>query len=204
VAVGKSLRTMMKPKYTPEELAEFEKCRAEIAALSNHYEGKKARQSDKRIIAATAKAQDPELEKKRKARLFEVMSTEEYKLSLKGHTPWNKGIPMDEEIKKRVSKKLKGKTFPNRKGVALSEVHRTKISKSNTGKIHNQETKNLLSKKISKPLKTDDGIFASRNEAAEFYNVDPAMINYWMNVSKKKNINYITQEEYNRLKNKSK
>ena len=49
----------MKPKFTSEELAEFEKCRAEIAALHTHYQGKKARQNDKHIIAARQRATDP-------------------------------------------------------------------------------------------------------------------------------------------------
>jgi hypothetical protein len=142
------------------------------------------------------RSKDPVKEKKRKEKLFEVMATDEYKEKLKGHPAWNKGISMEDSVKEKISKKLKGKQFPDRKGVPLTKDHKSKISKANTGHTHSDQTKEKLSKNISKRLITDDGVFFSRNEAAKFYGVDPGMINYWMNVSKKKNIRYISDEEY--------
>jgi len=40
-----------KSKFTPEQLAEFARAREEITNVAKSYEGKKARQHDKTIIA---------------------------------------------------------------------------------------------------------------------------------------------------------
>jgi len=72
---------------------------------------------------------------------------------LKGHVAWNKGIPRDEEIKKKISEKLKGRIAWN-KGIPHTEETKKKMSeklKGNTymkGKHHTQETKNILAKKM--------------------------------------------------------
>jgi hypothetical protein len=155
--------------------------------------------SDQKVNIARAnriRSQNPEMEEKRKIALAKIVATPEYRKKLGGKPSWNAGVPMDEKLKKQISNKLKGKTFPNRKGVPLTKEHREKISKANTGFVHSEESKKLLSIKVSKQLLIDGQPFYSRNEAAAFFGVDPGMINYWMNVSKKKDVKYISEEEY--------
>ena len=50
-----------------------------------------------------------------------------------GCTPWNKGIPRDEETKRKISEKNKGKTGWN-KGKHMSEESKRKLSESKKGK----------------------------------------------------------------------
>jgi len=60
---------------------------------------------------------------------------------LKGHIPWNKGIPCSEKTKLRISKSRKGK----RKGIKLSRKHREKISEARKGIKFSDEHKRNLS-----------------------------------------------------------
>lgn len=72
-------------------------------------------------------------------------------MALKGHIPWNKGIPCSEETKRKIGKANKGKQ--PRLGKKLSEETKLKISKAHIGKIpwnkgipRSQITKDKLSK----------------------------------------------------------
>ena len=64
-----------------------------------------------------------------------------------GKTPWNKGIPMSEESKKKLSEKKKGKTSP-RKGVVLSIETKKRISESRRGGKMSEEDKKIRSEKL--------------------------------------------------------
>ncbi len=59
----------------------------------------------------------------------------------KGNIPWNKGIPMAEEMKKRISKKLMG-NVPGNKGIPCSEETKEKIRKAQKGRPLPPERKN--------------------------------------------------------------
>lgn len=155
--------------------------------------------SDQKVNIARAnriRSKNPEMEEKRKKALAKVVLTAEYKKKLGGKPSWNSGIPTDEKTKEKISNANKGMSFPSRKGVPLTDDHKKKISQSNLGHTLSDKSKKLLSTKVSKRLLIDGQPFFSRNEAAKFFGVDPGMINYWMNVSKKKDVKYISEEEY--------
>ena len=62
-----------------------------------------------------------------------------------GHVPWNKGIPMAEEVKAKVSRNRKG--IPShRPGYSPSKETREKIANANVGRKHTEETCNKMSK----------------------------------------------------------
>ena len=65
----------------------------------------------------------------------------------KGHTPWNKGIPMKEETKEKLRIKRR-KQFPHRLGVTLSREIREKISASKKGIKQSKEHKQEISKAL--------------------------------------------------------
>ena len=77
--------------------------------------------------------------------------------SLKGHKPWNTGIPRSDEQKRKISETLKGIPFSEehkrkisgaKKGHKFSEEHKRKLSESQKGKhniTHSEETKRKIS-----------------------------------------------------------
>lgn len=69
--------------------------------------------------------------------------------------PWNKGIPMTEEFKKKISEGKKGKVT-NRRYEKLTEEHRKKLSEAKMGKPsprkgsrHTDEAKGKISEKLT-------------------------------------------------------
>ena len=77
--------------------------------------------------------------------------------SLKGHKPWNTGIPRSDEQKRKISEALKGIPFSEehnrkisgaKKGHKFSEEHKRKLSESQKGKhniTHSEETRRKIS-----------------------------------------------------------
>lgn len=59
---------------------------------------------------------------------------------------WNKGKPLSEELKKRVSETLKRKGIrpPSRKGVKLTEKQKAKLPKTFLGRKHSEEAKRKI------------------------------------------------------------
>ncbi len=72
--------------------------------------------------------------------------------TMKGKTPWNKGIPRTPETKKKMSESLKGRT-PTFKGKSHTDEAKQKMSEANKGNqyrlgtIHTDETKDKLREK---------------------------------------------------------
>ena len=58
----------------------------------------------------------------------------------------------------------------------LTEAHKGKIQP------FTKEHKKKLSTSKQKPIKTPQGLFNSRKQCAEHYNVDPSAIGYWMKI----------------------
>jgi hypothetical protein len=69
------------------------------------------------------------------------------RFSMKGTTPWNKGIPRDPEIIKKMNDARRGKP-PHNKGKKLSEEQKHKLSASCKGRKLSEETKEKISKAI--------------------------------------------------------
>lgn len=67
--------------------------------------------------------------------------------SRKGTIPWNKGIPRDPEIIKKMNDARRGKPAHN-KGKKMSAEQKQKLSEVSKGRKHSEETKEKLSKKI--------------------------------------------------------
>ena len=75
-----------------------------------------------------------------------------------------------------------GRSHPN-KGRPLTEEHKRKVSESMKGmpgRPHNEDTKKTLAIKSSKyTVITPDGVFNNLEEAAKFYNVSAPTIKTW-------------------------
>lgn len=67
---------------------------------------------------------------------------------LAGYKAWNKGIPMREESKERLSE--------SKKGITLSEEHRNKISEKLKGRVFSEETKRKNSESLKGRIKSDE------------------------------------------------
>lgn len=81
--------------------------------------------------------------------------TEENLEKLRGRRPWNKGIPVSDEVKKQLSKINTGKTFSEEtkkkiqkamEGRIVSDETRKKLRVASTGRKHSKETKKMFSK----------------------------------------------------------
>lgn len=86
-----------------------------------------------------------------------------------------------EKYRKQMSEKLSGENHPmfNRKH---SNESIEKIKKARKLQIFSKESIQKRTEKLYKSLQTPDGLFASRKEAAKYYNVDPSTINYWIKI----------------------
>lgn len=74
-----------------------------------------------------------------------------------------------------------GRSHPN-KGKSLSDEHKLKISISlkGVGRPHSQETKETMSRKLTKYLvASPDGVFIGLSQAARFYGVTETTIRNW-------------------------
>jgi hypothetical protein len=69
-----------------------------------------------------------------------------------------------------------------------------KLAKKISLSLKNSDACKKNGKRNRKPVKTPDGVFASRKEAATFYKVDPTQIT--KKISYKEGWEYISQEEY--------
>jgi len=67
------------------------------------------------------------------------------RFSMKGTVPWNKGIPRDPEIIKKMNDARRGKP-PHNKGKKMSEKQRKKLSDSCKGRKVSEETKEKINK----------------------------------------------------------
>lgn len=66
----------------------------------------------------------------------------------KGRTPWNKGIPMSNETRKKISENRKGKGISPRG--PMSAEHKEKERITHLGKKHSNETKRKMSESAKK------------------------------------------------------
>lgn len=97
--------------------------------------GKKRTQKEKEKIGLATKERW-----KNKTPLEKDKEIARLKSLCNGRKVWNKGIPMREETKKKLSKIRKGRTSP-RKGVKLTNEQKEKISKSKKGKKLSEKAK---------------------------------------------------------------
>lgn len=116
----------------------------------------------------------------------------------KGSTPWNKGIPMSEEVKEKLSKLMKSKnTGPNKTSykpgiehimygtkqkeetvMKRVETRRKNGSYIGFGKFASKQVKNIV----------DNKIFNSIKEAAAYYNINRGIVSHSCRKNTKKGI----------------
>lgn len=108
-----------------------------------------------------------------------------------GRIPWNKGKQHTKQYKDNMRKiLLEIAPMRNKKH---TEESKKKIKEARSKQMFGKETIEKRTKKLYKPLKTPDGIFNSRNEAAKYYKVDPSVLNYRMKI-KPEQYYYIQKE----------
>ena len=86
-------------------------------------------------------------EEKRKIRdsVHRAYATEQVKAKFQNRVPWNKGIQMREESKKKLSAFFKGRSNAALVGRKYSAKHKAKLSVTHIGKVHSEETKLKMS-----------------------------------------------------------
>ena len=104
--------------------------------------------------------------------LAEIRKSDEYKRK-------HRAAITTEEYRKKMSESLSGKNHPMY-GKKHSKEAKEKIKKARSLQIFSKETIQKRTAKLYKQLQTPHGLFVSRGEAAKYYNVDPATLNYWM------------------------
>lgn len=106
--------------------------------------------------------------------LAEIRKSDEYKQK-------HKAAVTSEEYRNKMSKKFSGENHPmfNKKHSSESIE---KIKKSRSSQIFSKESIQKRTEKLYKSLQTPHGLFSSRKEASEHYNVDPSTLNYWMKI----------------------
>jgi hypothetical protein len=104
--------------------------------------------------------------------LIEIRKSESYKQK-------HKKAVNDPQYKKRMSELFSGKNHPMY-GKKHTEESKQKIRQKRKNQIFTSEQIEKRTKKLYKSLQTPDGIFESRQKAAEYYNVDPATLNHRM------------------------
>lgn len=94
-----------------------------------------------------------------KGKKLSEQARENISLASIGRVPWNKGKPWSEDIRKRISEKLKGRKLSeevrskmsiSRKGRKLSEITRKKLSLAKKGKPVSLEHKNKIIEALDK------------------------------------------------------
>lgn len=105
----------------------------------------------------------------------------------KDYTPNNKGCPMGDKQKAKISKTLKG-NIPWNKGEKMRDSTKEKLKNINTGKTHSQETKIKMSKarKGKRPenmrkCETPLGLYNSVKEGALAHNMSVSGFNNRLN-----------------------
>lgn len=83
------------------------------------------------------------------------------------------------EYKRKMSERFTGEKHPMF-GKIHSQTAKEKIKEARKQQTFTKEQIEKRTKKLFKSIQTPDGIFASRKEASEYYNVDPSTINYWL------------------------
>lgn len=83
------------------------------------------------------------------------------------------------EYRKKMSLAVSGEKHPMF-GKKHTQKSIEKIKEARKKQIFSKEQIEKRTKKLYKSIQTPDGIFSSRNEASQYYNVDPSTLNYWI------------------------
>lgn len=97
-----------------------------------------------------------------------------------GRIPWNKGKKHTDQYKQKM-REIMIKISPM-KNIKHSQEAKEKIKNKRKVQVFSEESIQKRNKKLYKKIKTPDGFFDSRNQAAKYYDVDPATLNYWMKI----------------------